>query len=172
MNNPVAMPAPYGYVEDEAAEFFRKARVTAKLADLSEGMEDCGDSLSRQVGGNHYKVASIQPWDVMAAYGLDPWSANVLKYLLRFPYKAGRQDLEKAQHYIEYLITHYDEVNDMYYNKQKEDMPLLLHEIKERLIALDEITLLELLNISSEDIVEMFSDRIEDNADKLEKEVK
>lgn len=49
---------------------------------------------------------------------------------------------------------------------------LLLHEIKERLIALDEITLLELLNISSEDIVEMFSDRIEDNADKLEREVK
>ena len=71
----------------------------------------------KQVGGNHYKVAAIQPWDVMAAYGLDPWSANVLKYLLRFPYKAGRQDLEKAQHYIEYLITHYDEVNDMYYNK-------------------------------------------------------
>lgn len=51
-------------------------------------------------------------------------------------------------------------------------MPLLLHEIKERLQALDEVTLLELLDISSEDIVEMFSDRIEDNADKLEKEVR
>jgi hypothetical protein len=50
-------------------------------------------------------------------------------------------------------------------------MPLLLHEIKERLIELDEITLLELLNITSEDLVEMFSERIEDNADKLEKEV-
>jgi hypothetical protein len=49
---------------------------------------------------------------------------------------------------------------------------LLLHEIKERLTELDEVTLLELLNITSEDIVEMFSDRIEDNADKLEKEVK
>lgn len=120
-NNPVAMPAPYGYADnDEQAltEFFKKAKESAKRADLCrEGQEDCGDSLSRQVGGNHYKVASIQPWDVMAAYGLDPWSANVLKYLLRFPYKAGRQDLEKAQHYIEYLITHYDEVNDMYYNK-------------------------------------------------------
>jgi len=51
-------------------------------------------------------------------------------------------------------------------------MPLLLHEIKERLTTLDEVTLLELLNISSEDIVEMFSDRIEDNADKLEKEIR
>ena len=49
---------------------------------------------------------------------------------------------------------------------------LLLHEIKERLIELDEVTLLELLNITSEDLVELFSDRIEDNADKLEKEVR
>ena len=50
-------------------------------------------------------------------------------------------------------------------------MPLL-HEIKERLIELDEITLLELLDITSEDIVEQFSDRIEERADKLEKEVR
>jgi hypothetical protein len=71
---------------------------------------------AKQVGGNHYQVAAIQPWDITAAYGLDPWSANVLKYLLRFPYKAGRQDLEKAQHYIEYLITHYDEVKETYYD--------------------------------------------------------
>lgn len=51
-------------------------------------------------------------------------------------------------------------------------MPLLLHEIKERLKALDEVSLLELLDISSEDIVEMFSERIEDRADGLEKEVR
>lgn len=51
-------------------------------------------------------------------------------------------------------------------------MPLLLHEIKERLIELDEVTLLELLDITSEDIVELFSDRIEERADKLEKEVR
>ena len=74
------------------------------------------ENQKKQVGGNHYQVAKIQPWDIMAAYGLDPWSANVVKYILRFPYKAGRQDLEKAQHYIEYLITHYDEVKDKYYD--------------------------------------------------------
>lgn len=51
-------------------------------------------------------------------------------------------------------------------------MPLLLHEIKERLTALDEITLLELLDITSEDLVELFSDRIEERADSLEKEVR
>jgi hypothetical protein len=51
-------------------------------------------------------------------------------------------------------------------------MPLLLHEIKERLKELDEITLLELLEISSEEIVQMFSDKIEEHSDKLEQEVK
>jgi hypothetical protein len=47
-----------------------------------------------------------------------------------------------------------------------------LHEIKERLKELDEITLLELLDITSEDLVEMFSDVIEEKADRLEKEVR
>jgi hypothetical protein len=49
---------------------------------------------------------------------------------------------------------------------------LLLHEIKERLIVLDEITLLELLELTSEDLVTAFSDRIEERADFLEKEVR
>ena len=43
-------------------------------------------------------------------------------------------------------------------------MPLLLHEIKERLKELDEVTLLELLDISSEDLVDVFGDKIEENA--------
>ena len=114
-SNPVAMPAPYGYAGQEDCGD-PVAAAGRKIAEetISDVIKDV---MTRQVSGNHYKVAAIQPWDVMAAYGLDPWSANVLKYLLRFPYKAGRQDLEKAKHYIEYLITHYDEVNDTYYNK-------------------------------------------------------
>jgi hypothetical protein len=51
-------------------------------------------------------------------------------------------------------------------------MPLLLHEIKERLTELDEVTLLELLNITSEDIVIAFADIIEERADSLEKEIR
>jgi hypothetical protein len=88
------------------------------ICTIQEHIEELNKRISlenKQIGGNHYQVAAIQPWDIMAAYGLDPWSANVVKYILRFPYKAGRQDLEKAQHYIEYLITHYDEVKDKYY---------------------------------------------------------
>jgi hypothetical protein len=50
-------------------------------------------------------------------------------------------------------------------------MALTLNDIKDRLKQIDEIDLLELLEINSEDIVERFTDLIEDNFDKLEKEV-
>jgi len=46
-------------------------------------------------------------------------------------------------------------------------MTLLYEEIKERLKQLDEITLLEVLDISSEDLVERFQDFIEEKMDEL-----
>lgn len=49
--------------------------------------------------------------------------------------------------------------------------PLTLQELKERLKRLDELSLLELLDVTSEEIVEMFVDRIEDNFDRLMSEV-
>lgn len=49
--------------------------------------------------------------------------------------------------------------------------PLTLQELQERLKRLDEISLLELLNVTSEDLIEMFVDRIEDNFDRLMNEV-
>ena len=48
---------------------------------------------------------------------------------------------------------------------------LTLEELIERLKRLDEVTLLELLNIDSEDIVVAFRDLIDDNYEKLLKEV-
>jgi hypothetical protein len=47
---------------------------------------------------------------------------------------------------------------------------MTLPELYEVLINVDEITLLEVLDISSEDIVERFKDLIDEQADKLEKE--
>jgi len=70
---------------------------------------------SKQVGGNHYQVAKMQVWDIIDAYHLDPYTANIIKYALRFPYKAGRQDIEKLIHYAEKLHTVYDEVKEHYY---------------------------------------------------------
>ena len=50
-------------------------------------------------------------------------------------------------------------------------MELTLEELKERLAMLDEITLMELLDIHSDVIVEAFEERIEEQQDKLTKEV-
>lgn len=44
-------------------------------------------------------------------------------------------------------------------------------EITERLKALDEVTLLELLNIDSDMLVDAFMDRIEDRIEKLKQEI-
>ena len=120
-NSPVAMPYPYGWIQDktleetlqeyEAEEFFKKARIVAKFAD---GMEDPGDTLSRQVGGTHYKKG-VQPWTIALDWGLDPWSHNVVKYILRFPYKNEKEDLEKISHYVDFLLENYDEVTTKYY---------------------------------------------------------
>lgn len=46
---------------------------------------------------------------------------------------------------------------------------LTLEELKERLAGLDEVTLMEILDIHSDELVEAFEDRIEDNINKLKR---
>ena len=105
-NNPIAMPTPFGYLREET------------LQDLIKDYEDKKvDILSRQVGGTHYKKG-VQPWTIALDWGLDPWSHNVVKYILRFPYKGGVEDLKKIKHYLDYLIENYDEVTEKYYTKE------------------------------------------------------
>lgn len=48
-------------------------------------------------------------------------------------------------------------------------MSLTLEELKERLAGLDEVTLMEILDIHSDELVEAFGDRIEENIDKLKR---
>jgi hypothetical protein len=50
-------------------------------------------------------------------------------------------------------------------------MALTLEDIKDRLKGLDEVTLLEVLDISSEEIVERFVDFIENRIELLEEEL-
>lgn len=91
-DNPVAMP---WMMDSETHQRWLKA--------YAEGSEDQGDVMSRQVAGTHYKRA-IQPWEIIDEWELCYYSGNVLKYLLRYKYKNGVEDLEKAKHYLEYLI--------------------------------------------------------------------
>lgn len=48
-------------------------------------------------------------------------------------------------------------------------MSLTLDELKERLAGLDEITLMEILDIHSDELVEAFEDRIEEEQNRLQR---
>ena len=62
----------------------------------------------KQIGGAHYAVKAIQPWDFIIANNLGYLEGNIVKYVSRWKDKGGVQDLKKAQHYLQKLI----EVND------------------------------------------------------------
>jgi hypothetical protein len=51
------------------------------------------------------------------------------------------------------------------------NMNITFEELKEKLQSVDEVALLELLEIRSEDIVERFEDYIEEQQDKLMREI-
>lgn len=61
-------------------------------------------ALDVQVGGGHYKGLKIQPIQYIHANSLGYCEANVVKYISRWREKNGKQDLEKAKHYIDLLI--------------------------------------------------------------------
>lgn len=62
------------------------------------------NALETQVGGSHYRQGGIQPVEYIESNNLGFCEGNVIKYVTRHQHKGGRQDLEKARHYIELLI--------------------------------------------------------------------
>lgn len=58
----------------------------------------------KQVGGGHYKDFQIQPAEFIQANEIRWLEGNVIKYVCRHRQKNGRQDLEKARHYLEMLM--------------------------------------------------------------------
>lgn len=61
-------------------------------------------ALTNQQGGTHYKNLPIQPVEYIYKNKLDYLQGNVIKYVTRFRDKNGKQDLEKAKHYIDLLM--------------------------------------------------------------------
>ena len=57
-----------------------------------------------QIGGDHYKEKTIQPWDFIAANELGYFEGNIVKYVSRWRDKGGINDLKKARHYLDKLI--------------------------------------------------------------------
>lgn len=62
------------------------------------------DALSVQIGGNHYKSA-YQPIELMEKVNMRPSCAFVFKYVYRHKDKKGMEDLQKALHCVELLVS-------------------------------------------------------------------
>lgn len=81
---------------------------------MSQDQSSTSSANSRQVGGAHYKDATgrcptcggeLQHWDLFAK--MPYLVGQVCKYVLRFQGKNGRQDLDKARHFLDKLIEVY-----------------------------------------------------------------
>jgi hypothetical protein len=62
------------------------------------------ESLTKQVGGSHYKNLPIQPMSYSIANQLGWAEGEVIKYVTRWRNKNGVEDLKKAIHCLEALI--------------------------------------------------------------------
>jgi hypothetical protein len=71
----------------------------------------------RQVGGSHYKTMAIQPSEFIVRNELNWYEGNAVKYICRHHMKNGKQDLEKAIHYLQLAMDYY------YPEKEKQDPP-------------------------------------------------
>ena len=61
-------------------------------------------SYDKQIGGKHYLKYKIQPSKFVVENKLLYPEGNVIKYILRHQNKGGKEDLEKAKHFIDMII--------------------------------------------------------------------
>lgn len=80
---------------------------TVDNAELEKRIREAVNSnnaLDVQEGGNHYKKCKIQPVQYITENNLSYLQGNVIKYITRYKDKNGKQDLEKAKHYIDLIL--------------------------------------------------------------------
>ena len=58
----------------------------------------------KQIGGSHYRSMKIQPSKFINDNKLLFAEGNAIKYICRHTAKNGKEDLEKAKHYIDMII--------------------------------------------------------------------
>ena len=58
---------------------------------------------TKQVGGEHYKNMATQPSEFIFRNNLNWCQGNIIKYVCRYKDKNGKQDLDKAMHFLELL---------------------------------------------------------------------
>jgi len=69
-------------------------------------------ALDTQVGGTHYKNMAIQPIEFIQKNKLGYEVGNIIKYVTRYQFKNGVDDLKKARHYLDLLIESIEPAQD------------------------------------------------------------
>jgi len=63
------------------------------------------DPRQTQIGGDHYASLPIQPVEYIHRNGLGFCEGCIIKYVSRHKRKNGKQDLQKAMHFLELLMA-------------------------------------------------------------------
>jgi hypothetical protein len=92
-------------LEFEIAPFTQKESLRDAADNVWSAIKELDSQANQtQIGGDHYKAKSIQPWDFIAANQLGYFEGNIVKYVSRWRDKGGINDLKKARHYLDKLI--------------------------------------------------------------------
>jgi hypothetical protein len=75
----------------------------------------------------HYTYGGIEVIDIIESYNLNFLLGNVIKYVLRAPFKNGLEDYKKAQFYLNRYILSLEKAND---NQAKGDASGIIQEDK------------------------------------------
>lgn len=70
------------------------------------------EALKQQVGGSHYKDLLIQPVEYILKNNIPFIEGSVIKYVTRWRAKNGVEDLRKARHFLDILITNEENKDD------------------------------------------------------------
>ena len=85
-------------------------RMKAKQANMQSDNIEMEDMVNSPA---HYNKAGIETIDAIQAMTGDGFEfylqGNIMKYLWRYRYKNGVEDLKKAEWYLNKLIKHYDD---------------------------------------------------------------
>lgn len=103
-------------------------------------------ALETQVGGDHYKKYPLQPVYYAQVNGYDTCSSYALKHITRHRDKLGRQDLEKAAHYVELRQEIMAEFNPAHLRPFAPTIPMAQYITKNR-IPRPEALILDLLDL-------------------------
>jgi hypothetical protein len=99
LKQPITLADVYNQNHDMEAEEERRLSIEHEVKTAN----------AKQVGGTHYKVMGVEPWDVIDTWPVEQrigaYRAGALKYIMRMGSKdQSEQEIGKGIHYLEKLL--------------------------------------------------------------------